>query len=66
MLGAIKPKFEAYLEGIDYRLKLLKATPRVRANDGNINVMVNGFFKEYVTAKSYQKQNATEIPINGH
>jgi hypothetical protein len=63
-LGAIKPKFVAYLEGIDYRLKLLEETPRVRANDGNINVMVNGFFKEYVTAKSYQKQNATEIPIN--
>ena len=64
MLGAIKPKFVAYLEGIDYRLKLLEETPRVRANDGNINVMVRGFLKEYVPSKSYQKQKATEIQIN--
>jgi len=40
VLCAIKPKFEAYLEGIDYLLKLLKETPRERANDGNINVFV--------------------------
>jgi len=64
VLCAIKPKFEAYLEGIDYRLKLLKKTPRERANDGNITVLVKGFLKEYVPSKTYQKQKATEIQID--
>jgi len=64
VLCAIKPKFEAYLEGIDYRLKLLKKTPRERANDGNSTVLVKGFLKEYFPSKTYQKQKATEIQID--
>ena len=61
---AIKPKFEAYLEGIEYRLKLLESTPRKRATDGKSTVLVKGFFKEYIPNKTYQKQTATEIPVD--
>lgn len=64
VLGAIKPKFEAYLEGIEYRLKLLESTPRKRATDGKSTVLVKGFFKEYIPNKTYQKQTATEIPVD--
>ena len=62
LLGAIKPKFEAYLEGIEYRLKVLESTPRKRATDGKCTVLVKGVFKEYIPTKTFQRQTATEIP----
>ena len=45
-LGAIKPKFESYLKGMEHRTKLLKETPRTEAKGGDKKITVKGFFKE--------------------
>ena len=63
VLGAIRPKFEKYLKGIDYRSKLLKETPREEAERGNNNISCKGLFSEYISGKSYQQQAAKEITI---
>jgi len=65
VLGAIKPKYLAYLDSIDHRLKVLKETPRIKPKDdkSNTNIFVKGFFKEYDPAKSFQKQITTDVEI---
>ena len=62
-LGAIKPKFESYLKGIEHRTKLLKETPRKEAKSGDIQITVKGFFKEYQPAKSFQAQRKSDIAV---
>ena len=63
-LGAIKPKFEAYLKGIDHRTNLLKETPRKEAERGEVKITVKGFFKEFHPVKSYQRQIQSDVPID--
>ena len=55
-LVAIKPKLVAYLEGIDFRLKLLEEKPRLDFDKITTNVTVRGLFKIYQKHKSYQSQ----------
>ena len=63
-LGAIKPKFESYLKGIDHRTTLLKETPRNEAELGKVKITVKGFFKEFNPTKAYQRQTQSDIPID--
>ena len=63
-LIAIKPKFQAYLEGIDHRWKILQETPRTKAKSGQDTIAVKGFFKEYNPRENYQKQTNHSIPID--
>ena len=63
-LSAIKPKFQAYLEGIDHRWKILQETPRTKAKSGQDTFAVKGFFKEYNPGENYQKQTNHLIPID--
>jgi hypothetical protein len=62
-LAAIKPKFEAYLKGIDHRTNILKETPRKEAKRGEVKITVKGFFKKFQPSKTYQMQTQSEIPI---
>ena len=65
MLGAIRPKFEKYLKGINYCSKLLKEALREEAERGNNNISCKGLFFEYIfrVGKSYQQQAAKKITI---
>ena len=63
LLHAIKPKFENYLKGIDYRFKLLAETPREEIVRGSNKISCKGLFSEYICGKSYQQQAAKEISI---
>jgi len=55
-LTAIKPKFESYLKGIDYRLKLLEENPRLDIEKTSTSVTVRGLFSVYDRSKTYQSQ----------
>ena len=63
LLGAIKPKFEAYLKGIAHRTKLLKETPRKEAKSGDAKITVKGFFNEFQPKVPYQRQTQSDILI---
>jgi hypothetical protein len=63
LLGAIRPKFENYLKGIEHRLKILEATLRVETERGHNQIKCKGLFFEYTPGKSYQQQAASDIPF---
>jgi hypothetical protein len=53
-LVAIKPKLIAYLEGIDFRLKLLEETPRLEFAKTTTSVTVKGLFSVHNKSKTNQ------------
>ncbi len=55
-LAPIRTKFEAYLQGIDYRLKILEDTPRNNFNGTIVKSVQLGLFKDYDTKLTYQNQ----------
>lgn len=55
-LGPIKAKFIEYLQGIEYRLRILSETPRENFANTIVKVTVQGLFVEYETKKTIQAQ----------
>ena len=62
-LSAIKPKYKAYLEGIDHRIKILEETPRTETERDTIMFTLKGFFSDYDVSKTFQSQKPTDQHI---
>ena len=64
-LGPIKAKFIEYLQGIEYRLRILSETPRENFNNTIVKVTEQGLFVEYESKKTWQAQtrHAKEIEL---
>jgi hypothetical protein len=68
-LNAIKPKYVAYLEGIDYQTKLLEDTQcsdsDLSGNKSKLKITLKGLFADYdLKKKNYQGQIPKDQTIN--
>ena len=63
-LGPIKAKFIEYLQGIEYRLRILSETPRENFNNTIVKVTEQGLFVEYESKKIGKLKPGTQKKLN--